>query len=84
MARDTTDIVEGKLNRQPRTKASLSATPRAFPTLASQKIQTADYIAHMADEMAVMSRAIGLPLLAHLLYLVKAQADLEAKIAREE
>jgi hypothetical protein len=38
----------------------------------------------MATEMAAMSTAIGLPLLAHLLHLVRAQAELEAQAARDE
>ena len=84
MAPDTIDIIEGKLNRHPRTKASPSLPSPDAPTLAFQKIQTVDYIAHMATEMAAMSSAIGLPLLAHLLHLVRAQAELEAQTARDE
>ena len=84
MARDITDIVEGKLDRHPRTKASSTAPALDVPPLAFQTNQTADYIARMSAEMAVMSSAAGLHLLAHLLHLVKAQAEIEAKTARDK
>jgi len=72
------------LHRHPKTKAASVTAPSDARTLAFQKIQTVDYIAHMAAEMAAMSSAIGFPLLAHLLHLVRAQAELEAQTARDE
>jgi hypothetical protein len=50
----------------------------------SRKGYTADYIGQMAAEMASMSHAAGLPLLAHLLKLAQAQAEIESRIARTE
>ena len=72
------------MNRHPRTKAPPSSPSPDASALVSKTIQTTDYRAHMATEMAAMSTAIGLPLLAHLLHLVRAQAELEAQAARDE
>ena len=53
-------------------------------TARSSKGHTADYIAQMAAQMASMSHAAGLPLLAHLLKIVEAQAEVESRTTRNE
>ena len=66
------------------TKTSSRAHAMDGQTTRPSKLQTANYIEQMAAEMAGMSHAAGLPLLAHLLKLVQAQAEMESRIARKE
>ena len=73
------DLAERKSN-----KKSLRPTLPHAPTVASRKSQTADYIAQMAEEMAAMSSAAGLPFLSHLLKLAQLEAELAAKAEFED
>jgi hypothetical protein len=73
------DLADRKLNRKP-----LQPTPPPAPTDAAPKTQIADYIAQMAEEMAAMSSAAGLPFLSHLLKLAKLEAELAAKAEFED
>ena len=66
------------------TKTSSRARAIDGQTVRSKKLHTADYIAHMAAEMADMANASGLPLLAHLLKMVRVQAEIESKNPRNE
>ena len=84
LARESMDTDERKRTKLSRTKAAQHAPSADMRSLVSQKVQTADYIAKMAAEMAQMSNAVGLSLLAHLLKLAQSQAEVESKTARHE
>jgi len=80
----TIGIAGKSSGKSPMMKASSRARAMDGQTTRPSKLQTANYMERMAAEMAGMSHAAGLPLLAHLLKLVQAQAEVESKTLRNE